>query len=288
MTAPTRVLVVGAAGMLGHVVLRVFGDDRAFAVRGTVRSERSAKLLPAALRDRLMVGVDAEQFDSVAGAVAEAKPHVVVNCVGIVKQLGAAEDPLTALPINALFPHQLARLCAASGARMIHVSTDCVFSGSTGSYVESDFPDAGDLYGRSKLLGEVDYPNAVTLRTSIIGHELGTAHGLVEWFLSQGDSAKGYRKAIFSGLPTVELAGVMRDHVLTKPDLRGVYHVAAAPIAKIDLLTLIAKQYGRPTKLVPDDVVKIDRSLDGGRFRAATGYVAPDWPELVRRMHQFH
>ena len=155
-------------------------------------------------------------------------------------------------------------------------------------YTESDPSDATDLYGRSKYLGEVDHPHAITLRTSIIGHELAGSHGLVEWFLAQTSPIRGYSRAIFSGLPTVELARVIRDHVLPNPQLHGVYHVAAAPIAKLDLLTLVAEAYDRSTTITPDPSLQIDRSLNGDRFQASTGYVAPAWPELVRHMRDFH
>jgi dTDP-4-dehydrorhamnose reductase len=216
------------------------------------------------------------------------RPEVVVNAVGLVKQLAAADDPLAALPVNAMLPHRLARLCALAGARLVHVSTDCVFAGSRGGNRESDTPDATDLYGLSKLLGEVvDAPHAITLRTSIIGHELGSAHGLVGWFLAQTGRVKGYRRAVFSGLPTVELARVIRDHVLPRPELHGLYHVSAAPIDKDTLLRLVAARYGHAIEIDADDRVVIDRSLDSSRFRAATGYAPPDWPELVARMHAF-
>lgn len=285
-TERARVLVLGAGGMLGHAVFRVLAADASLSVVGTVRSARSIAQLPAPIRDRLLPDVDVENADSLA-AVLSTRPTVVINCVGAVKQLARANEPLVALPLNALLPHRLAQLCTIAGARLIHISTDCVFSGDKGMYLESDPSDARDLYGVSKHLGEVSEAHTVTLRTSIIGHELSSAHGLVEWFLAQSSPVKGYRRAIFSGLPTVELAGVIRDHVISNPDLRGVYHVAAAPIAKLDLLELIAAAYGRQTTIIPDDTVKIDRSLDGSRFRAATGYVAPAWPELVRRMHEF-
>jgi dTDP-4-dehydrorhamnose reductase len=283
----TKVLVLGASGMLGNAVFRLFADSPGLDVRATARSGAAVGRLREDLRARTIVGVDVEQFDSLAGAFASARPDVVVNCIGLVKQLAEADDPLAALPINAMLPHRLARLCAIAGARLVHVSTDCVFLGTRGRYLESDPPDAQDLYGRSKLLGEVDYPNAVTLRTSIVGHELGSAHGLVGWFLAQSGEVRGYTRAVFSGLPTVELATVIRDFVLPDASLRGLYHVAAEPIAKYDLLRLVARQYGRDTRIVPDDRVAIDRSLDGSRFAAATGYAAPDWPELVRRMHAF-
>jgi dTDP-4-dehydrorhamnose reductase len=212
---------------------------------------------------------------------------VVINCVGLVKQLAEADDPLAAIPINSLLPHRLARLCGAAGARLVHMSTDCIFSGAKGMYTEADMPDAKDLYGRSKYLGEVDYPNAITLRTSIIGHELNSGHSLVGWFLAQQGSVKGFRRAIFSGLPTVELARVIRDHVIPHPEMYGVYHVSADPINKFDLLTLISNVYGKKINIAKDEKFIIDRSLDSTRFRNATGYQPQPWPELVRWMCEF-
>lgn len=284
---PATVLVLGASGMLGHAVMRVFASDPAFSAVGTVRSLGAQRALPVDLRERVRVGVDVEHPDSLMQAFAAVRPAIVINCVGVVKQLSDANDPLVALPINALLPHRLARLCEVAGARLIHVSTDCVFSGSVGNYREDQPADALDLYGRSKLLGEVDRPHAVTLRTSIIGHELGSAHGLVGWFLSQEKSVKGYTKAVFSGFPTVELARIMRDVVVPRTDLHGLYHVSSAPIAKYDLLCRIAQTYGKVIDIIPDDRLVIDRSLDSTRFRQITGYVPPSWSELIDQMHRF-
>lgn len=284
-TTHATILVLGATGMLGNAVLRAFAGDDRFSVRGTARNERSRALLPPDLREHVLTGVDAGQFDSLTSVLAQTKPDIVVNCIGLIKQLADADDPLVALPVNALLPHRLARLCAIRDTRLIHVSSDCVFAGARGDYVESDRPDANDLYGRSKLLGEVAYPNAITLRTSIIGHELGSARALIDWFLSQEGRTKGYRQAIFSGLPTVELARVIRDFVLPRPELRGLYHVSAAPIAKYDLLKLVAEVYGKVIEIEPDDAVRIDRSLNSDRFRQATGYAPPSWPDLVALMH---
>ena len=281
------VLVLGASGMLGNAVLRLFSQSAGYRVLGTVRSTRGLNLLPSTLHEAILVGVDVESFDSLASALAAARPDVVVNCVGVVKQRSQADDPLVAVPINSLLPHRLARLCSLAGARLIHVSTDCVFSGRRGNYRESDFPDADDLYGRSKYLGEVDYPHAITLRTSIIGHELDGARSLVGWFLAQGSAVKGYTKAVFSGVPTVELARIIRDHVLPHPELHGLYHVSAAPITKYDLLTMVAATYGKSVAIAPDASVTIDRSLNSERFQEATGFSAAPWPELIDQMHDF-
>jgi dTDP-4-dehydrorhamnose reductase len=282
-----NVLVIGASGMLGNAVLRFFHSSPGFEARGTVREMRSASLFPNELRPCLLSGVDAGSIDSLIGALEEVRPQLVINCVGLVKQLTSANDPLEAVPINSLFPHRLARLCGVAGARFVHMSTDCVFSGRKGMYSEEDFPDAEDLYGRSKLLGEVDYPNAITLRTSIIGHELQGGRSLIGWFLSQEGTVRGFRKAIFSGLPTVEVARVIRDHIVPHPELRGVYHLSAEPINKFDLLQLVANAYGKSVEIQADDGLVINRSLDSTRLRAATGFSPKPWPELIRTMKEF-
>lgn len=284
----SRILVLGANGMLGNAVTRTMAESNAFEVFGSVRSSTAERLFPQDKSFRLVVAGDVENSDTLVRLFKETRPQVVINCIGLVKQLSQADDPLAAIPINSLLPHRLAQLCDVSGARLVQISTDCVFSGKKGGYTEVDIPDAEDLYGRSKLLGEVSYPHTITLRTSIIGHELGgSSHGLIGWFLAQNGRCLGYTRAIFSGLPTVELARVIRDTILPRPDLSGLYHVAAAPINKHDLLRLVADAYGKAIEIVPDDKVAIDRSLNADRFKAATGYVPPAWTELVKIMHAY-
>lgn len=282
-----KILVLGASGMLGNAMVRVLSERSDWQVQGTIRSESSKRFFHTDIAERLLSGVDVEQYDSLLQAFIRARPDVVINCVGLIKQLAEADDPLQAIPINALLPHKLARLCELSGARLVHMSTDCVFAGDKGGYRESDPSDAKDLYGRSKFLGEVAYQHTVTLRTSIIGHELQSAHGLVNWFLAQHECCNGFTQAIFSGLPTVALAQVVRDVVIPHADLSGVYHVAAQPISKYDLLKLIANVYGKEIEIVPSDKLVIDRSLNADRFREATGYVAPSWSELIELMHSY-
>lgn len=282
-----RVMVLGVTGMLGNAMFRLLSANSSLVVFGTARSEGSKRCFSDNLSGRIIAGVDVENHDSLVRAFAVVRPDVVVNCVGLVKQLADANDPLQAVPINTLLPHRLAALCLATRARLVHISTDCVFSGARGNYLESDFPDAYDLYGRSKLLGEVDYPHAITLRTSIIGHELAGHRSLVDWFLAQQGSVKGFTRAIFSGLPTNELARVVCDFVLPRPQLHGLYHVAAKPINKFDLLKLVAQTYGKDIAITPSDELVIDRSLKADRFKEATGYVPPEWPVLVQRMYEF-
>jgi dTDP-4-dehydrorhamnose reductase len=282
-----RVLVLGVSGMLGNAMFRVLAKATDLEVFGTARSGSVRCFFAPEVGQHVIDGLNVENQDSLVRVFATVKPKVVVNCVGLIKQLADADDPLQALPINAMLPHRLARLCDVGGARLVHVSTDCVFDGMKGNYRESDPSDATDLYGKSKYLGEVAYPHAITLRTSIIGHELASTHALLGWFLSQEGCIKGYTRAIFSGLPTVELARVVRDVVLPRPNLSGLYHVASCPISKYDLLELVAAAYRKSIQIIPDDTMVIDRSLNAERFREATGYVAPPWPELVHRMHEF-
>jgi dTDP-4-dehydrorhamnose reductase len=281
-----RVLILGVSGMLGNAVFRSFSGDDRYQTFGSVRNGTALRFFPQPLADRILIGVDVENQDSLISLVAEAKPDVVVNCIGLIKQLAVADDPLQAIPINSLLPHRLARLCRIADARLVHVSTDCVFTGTKGGYTESDIPDAEDLYGRSKYLGEVAYPHTVTLRTSIIGHELSSTNGLIEWFLSQSGTVKGFTKAIFSGLPTVELAHIIRDIVIPR-ELSGLYHVAAEPITKFDLLQMVSQTYRKDIKIEPDAALAINRSLKADKFHLATGYTPPAWPELVCNMSDF-
>lgn len=282
-----KVLVVGVSGMLGHVVFRHLSQDPELEVWGSARRAGVLRHFDGELRENIRVGVDVLDTDALIALLADVQPDVVVNCVGLIKQLGTSSDPLVALPINAMLPHRLAHLANMRGARLIHISTDCVFSGSKGGYTEEDPSDATDLYGISKYIGEVDYPNSITLRTSIIGPELERATGLIGWFLGQEGTIKGFTRAIFSGLPTCELASVIRTHVLPRPELRGVYHVAAKPISKYDLLSLTAEHYGKDITINPDDAMAIDRSLNGSRFSKKTGYTAPEWPILIQQMRDF-
>ena len=282
-----KVLVFGASGMIGSAMFRVLSEQRQWEVWGTLRSAALKRFFPETLAGKLISDIDVERHDALVRVFGQVQPDVVVNCVGLTKHHREAEDPLLSIPLNALLPHRLADLCAATGSRLVHVSTDCVFSGTKGGYVEDDAADSVDVYGKSKHLGEVHVAHAITLRTSTIGHELQSAYGLLEWFLAQQGSCKGFSRAIFSGLPNVVFAQVVRDVVIPRPELSGLYHVGAQPIDKYDLLQLIAKVYAKPIAIEKDDQFVIDRSLDTQRFRKATGYTPPGWAELIGTMHSF-
>lgn len=276
-----RVLILGVSGMLGRALWQVLGEAKGVELCGAARS-RPVSDAPDA---RVRLGVDVLDHAVLGALYAKARPDVVINAVGLIKQRDDAKDPLAAVPINTLLPHRLARLNRAHGARLIHISTDCVFAGDRGLYRESDRPDATDLYGLSKFLGEVsEDPAAITLRTSIVGRERGSANGLIEWFLNAQGPVKGWRGAVFSGLPTVVLAEVIRDHILPRPDLHGLYHLSVDPIDKFTLLSETARIYGLDTAIEPVDHPRIDRSLNSDRFRAATGFQPQPWPVMLAHM----
>lgn len=273
--------------MLGSAMFRILVEAENLQVIGSLRTSAYRKYFPASMQQSLYSGVDVRCTDDLATFIADHRPDVIINCIGLVKQLSSSKDPLQAITINSLLPHRLACMCQLANARLIHFSTDCVFSGSKGSYTESNLSDAEDLYGKSKFLGEVSSLQAVTVRTSIIGHELESKNGLIDWFLSTSGSIKGFRKMIFSGLPTNELAGIVRDYILKDESLHGVYHVSARPISKFQLLSIVADVYGKEIQIDPDDKVVIDRSLVSTQFRELTGYSPPEWGDLVQSMFAY-
>jgi dTDP-4-dehydrorhamnose reductase len=280
-----KVLVLGASGMLGHKVLEVL--SRRFETHGTVRSQKAVLTQVAPDAAGVIEGVSATDLESVTRAVAQVRPEAIVNCIGIVKQLDEAKDPIPSILVNSLFPHQLAGLSRTVDARLIHVSTDCVFSGRVGNYTEDDTPDPVDLYGRSKLLGESAAPQVLTIRTSIVGRELEGAHGLLEWFLNQRHgTVRGFRRAVFSGWSTTALARAIGDVLETQPDLAGLWHVAATPSTKFDLLSLVRNAFELDVAIEPDEDFACNRSLDGSRFRVRTGITAPEWPEMVDELRE--
>lgn len=280
-----KVLIIGATGMLGYSLFQNLYDYPQLEVFGTVRSLKGKEQFFVGRQDSLIQGIDVSEFNALQQAVTSVQPDVVINCVGLIKQHDVAAQHVAAIAINSLLPHQLAQICASQGSKLIHFSTDCVFDGKTGGYREADIPTAGDLYGRSKALGEVNYEPHLTLRTSIIGHELASTVSLVDWFLSQQGSVKGFSKAVFSGLPTCVIARLLAESILPNPSLAGMYHLSVDPIDKYRLLQLIAKVYDKDIEITESSDFIIDRSLNSEHLRGVANLDIPDWSALIAEMN---
>lgn len=275
-----RILVLGGDGMLGHQLLKhLLGrHDVRVTLRQMLPAYKEFELFDA---ENAYGGIEVGSMDRIVDVLGEFHPEAVVNAVGIVKQRSTAKESVPSLEINSLFPHRLAGLCKAAGIRMVHMSTDCVFSGRKGWYRETDLSDAEDLYGRTKYLGEVYESHCVTLRTSIIGKELSRKQGLLEWFLSQRGSVQGFTNALFSGFTTIELSRIIEKILMEHSENGGLYHVSSDPISKYDLLTLIKRKMGLRIEIMPTGEPRLDRSLDSTKFRREFNYTPPTWEEMI-------
>jgi dTDP-4-dehydrorhamnose reductase len=279
-----KILIFGGGGMLGHKLVQKWTDkfDVWTTIRGDLQNYENSNLFN---KGNTIQDINVENIFSVEKVINDVRPNVIVNAVGLIKQLPTAKNVIKTLSINSIFPHQLADLSQKYKTRLITISTDCVFSGEKGNYTETDVPDAQDLYGKSKNLGEVTTENCLTIRTSIIGREINTAHSLVEWFLSNGGGrVKGFVNAIYSGFPTTIFADILAELIEKHQDLSGLYHISSEPINKYNLLKLIDAAYDARIEIEPDEDFKIDRSLDSTKYRKATGFSPVSWQEMIKLM----
>lgn len=284
-----KILILGGTGMIGHTLFYYLNEFAGFDVLVSVRSRTGLGRLPKALETNVIEGVDAYNFDRLAQIIGKYKPETIINCVGLTKRLPGAANPVDAIYLNALFPQRLAVLCQMSGIRAIHFSTDCVFSGRKGLYSEADEPDAVDIYGRTKMLGEIRSSNCLTLRSSLIGHELKQKTELLEWaFLQNGRTVPGYLKAIFSGITTLEMAKVLERFILKKNEIEGLFHISSTPISKFCLLEKIAAEYSLDLNIYSVDEPIIDRSLNSSAFNSITGYIPPSWDSMLAELKDFY
>jgi dTDP-4-dehydrorhamnose reductase len=281
-----RVLILGGEGMLGHQLLIELSKRHDVTV--TLRQDPEAYQGHWLFSPKNSItSVNVTDINRLRQAIQTSRPQAVVNAIGLVKQGNDSGDVIRNLEVNSLLPHRLAELCAEASARLVHVSTDCVFSGKRGAYMENDTADATDLYGRTKYLGEVTGSGCLTLRTSIIGLELKRRKSLVEWFLAARGEISGYTQAIYSGLTTAEFARVVLLLLEDFPALNGLFHVVSEPISKHDILVLLARNLRRSDVTIrPDASFVCDRSMVGDKFNRATGYKSPSWPVLLAELSQ--
>ncbi len=284
-----KILVLGASGMLGHKVFEVLSSNKEYDVYGTVTRMASFKnTLPTNFADKIIENIFADKIDTVENLLLKQKPDVVINCIGVIKQNEDSKSTKNCIVLNALFPQQVAELCEKLNCRFITIATDCVFDGQKGTaYLDDDLPTCHDVYGMTKYLGEIRNGNTLTLRTSIIGHELGSNLSLLDWFLSQStENTKGFTKAIFSGFTTFAFAKLLDEKIIPNKDLKGFYHISVNPISKYELLSLVAKAYQKKINVIPDSNLSINRSLNSDRLRKIIAYQPPSWEELIKNMYE--
>jgi dTDP-4-dehydrorhamnose reductase len=282
---PNNILILGANGMLGSSLFRYLSKNTTFNIVGSVRTEKARLDISRQGFDNIVTGTDACNKQQLKELFNQIQPKWVINCIGLIKQLDKSKSPAPSIEINSLLPHQIATLCSRENAKLIHFSTDCVFSGANGMYDENSLPDTTDLYGRSKLLGEVTYKGHLTLRTSIIGHEIARSISLIDWFLAQKHPVNGFSKAIFSGLPTIYIAEFLNKYILNGNNLSGLYHLSADPINKYDLLQLVKSQYQKNIEIINHSHVMINRSLDSTKLKNTIGFKPNCWTKLIEKMH---
>lgn len=280
---PMKILIFGGDGMLGHQLLRQWTQrhDVVATVRGSLSTYAGYGLYNVS---NCIPNIDVRATDDVLLCLRTVRPHVIINAVGLIKQRSLATDALSSLELNSVFPHRLAINAELVGARLIHFSTDCVFSGRQGGYTEHDTPDPVDVYGRTKLLGELVLPHCLTLRTSIIGRELSRKASLVEWLLAQRLKVKGFARAIYSGFTTLEMARILETLLVAHPDAHGLWHVSSEPITKYDLLHLLRKHFALDLLIERDEDFVCDRSLVSDRFRDTFSYHPPSWDQMIKEL----
>ena len=282
-----KILIFGVTGMLGSCLYKYFSNLKEFQVTGVLRNIKKKPLFNENSNSGIIVFDNYNNFNKLEEFIKDMKPDYVVNCLGVIKQKINTSKPENTLFINSYLPHLIDKLSVTYNFKLIHFSTDCVFDGNLGSYKETDIPLPKDFYGLSKLLGELETKNSLTIRTSIIGHELESKYSLVNWFLSSKNCVKGFTKAIYSGFPSVEIARIIHEFIIPNKSISGIYNLSSNPISKYELLKIISGQYKHKIDIIPDETVVIDRSLDATLFNKRTKYICPSWTKLIEDMYEF-
>ena len=285
-----KLIIFGCNGLIGNTLTKYFLSKGNHETLGIVRNYEKISYFKPKLHPNFLIINNIFDFNKLENEIRNFGPDVVINCLGLTNKLKVRNVDIVEkyIQINSLFPHQLYKICANHGIRLIQLSTDCVFSGKKGFYNESDNPDPVDIYGKSKLLGELNYHNSLTIRKSVIGHEFFSKNGLLEWFLNKNENVEGYRNAIFSGLTCLELADIINLYILPRRDLKGILHISGQPVSKHDLLKQIAREYNKNIKIIPNDTIKIDRSMDASNFNKLSGYKPKLWSDLIKSMREFN
>ena len=285
-----KIIILGSNGLVGNTITRYFFEKENYQTIAILRDYSKLKLFQKKFHQEFLIIENILDYEKTKKIIKSVKPDILINCLGITnKEITINPKQIEKfIIINSLFPHWLQRLCSNIDARLIHFSTDCIFSGNKGFYSEKDIPDPPDIYGRSKLLGELNYENTLTIRKSVIGHELASKKGLLEWFLAQNNYVQGYKNVIFSGITVLELARLIDTYIIPRSDLKGILNISGESISKFDLLKILAQVYDKSIDIIPNESMKINRTLNGSQFNKLTGYKISSWSSLIKSMYEFN
>lgn len=276
-----KILVLGINGLLGHRVFINLSKNKKFNVIGTVRGKARHNIF---LNKKVIKNFNIRNLFGLNKKIKKINPDFIINCIGITNKKTGRTNKNQIVLTNSILPHYLDNLSVILKYKLIHISTDCVFQGKKNFYSEKDTCDVQDLYGLSKYLGEIRNTKNLTIRTSIIGHELSEKNGLLEWFLSK-KKVKGFSKVIYSGLTTNELSNIL-ESCISKYRMKGLYQVSSNPISKFELLKLINKIYEKSIKINKDVSVKKKLILKSSKFYKKTNYKVKSWKKQIQEMKE--
>ena len=284
-----KILILGGSGMVGHRLAKKLSNQ--YEIFSLLRKRPDLdsnqffeKVLP---KNQCIFIDDINEYENLNNTVKKISPDIIINCIGVIKQRDKVENVLNMRRINSLLPHVLNQICNKNKIKLIHLSTDCVFSGTKGNYQESDNPDPIDEYGKSKLLGEIKKGNALTIRTSFIGPELFNKKSLFEWVKSQKNGEiDGFENAIYSGLTTLAFSEIIENIIDKHQNLNGIWHISSNPISKFDLIEMINQKFNLKIKINRNSSFRCDRSLNSSKFQEETKIQIPSWRAMIDNLYK--
>lgn len=277
-----RILILGGNGMIGHKIFQVISNKHLDTWVLFKKSFNDISFNEIFNKTNIIDNFDLSNFHKLSTLLNNLKPEVIINAVGITIRRGIDNIPSKSIQINSALPHFINEWVILNNKRLIHFSTDCVFSGDQGSYTENSIPDARDIYGKSKALGEVSSKNTLTLRGSMIGREIENKTELLEWVLSQRNKQlKAFSNVIYSGITTIRMAKLVLKIIEEFPQMHGIYNVSSECISKYDLIKLFVKEFNISIDIISDDSYISKKDLDSTKFYNELGIDKPNWNDLI-------
>ena len=276
-----KIIVLGASGLIGSYMFREL--SKTFETFGTIRKSKiKYKDIALFKSNKIIDNIDILNLDNLNKLLESLKPNIIVNCIGVTKRK-ISDNLLDVIKINSIFPHELVKWGLINSARIIHFSTDCVFNGLTGNYNEKSNTNAFDIYGKTKALGEIQYDNCLTIRSSFIGRELFDKTELLEWVISNnGKKIKGFKKTMYSGVSALFLSKFIKNIINDHIKLNGLFQLSTdIPISKYDLICLIRDCFDLNIEIIPENNKYHCPTLDNSKLKNKMNFEIPSWKEML-------